>query len=417
MISIIFVFYLFIFLTNQLILISSFASSIVRVVPDKKYTNIISATSSVQRTVRPTFSKHHINHFSKVAVHKLAGSMSDEPSYKQSSKVSSDSKIFDSNGEIHSGLNDIISEYDTFLIDQWGVLHDGTKPYDGVFEALKELHSLDKKMILLSNSSKRMNSSVRGLQKLGFDVNMFAGIVTSGELGWNALKDRSEELLSDINLKLDTPSDPLKVFVIGNGDDDLEYVKSCNCIPSSPETADMVIARGTFAVLCDERLDASESRIFPSSGDLMSNIEPWLHRCASRKLPMVVTNPDNLRPGGNDPMPGVIAKMYGSMNDKVRIKYYGKPHDVVYKQCQQILTSKGYEFNPSRVCGVGDSLEHDILGAVSAGLGSVWIMNGVHSGDLNTKEGSDITPSTGDIQRTLLKYEIAPKYMIPSFKL
>jgi hypothetical protein len=41
----------------------------------------------------------------------------------------------------------------------------------------------------------------------------------------------------------------LKVFVIGNNDDDAEYISSCHCIPAAPEEADFVLARGTFCFM------------------------------------------------------------------------------------------------------------------------------------------------------------------------
>jgi ribonucleotide monophosphatase NagD (HAD superfamily) len=41
-----------------------------------------------------------------------------------------------------------------------------------------------------------------------------------------------------------------------------------------------------------------------------------------------------------------------------------------------------------RVCGVGDSLDHDILGAKNTGIASIWTANGIHSAEMGTIEGS-----------------------------
>lgn len=50
---------------------------------------------------------------------------------------------------------------------------------------------------------------------------------------------------------------------------------------------------------------------------------------------------DFLRPGTNDPMPGLIGKAYAEMGGTVH--YVGKPHGLVYKACFDACA------NPSQV--------------------------------------------------------------------
>lgn len=64
----------------------------------------------------------------------------------------------------------------------WGVMHDGSKPYEGVLETIQKLKEKGKDMVILSNSSKRTDSSVKSLKKLGFDPSDFSQIITSGEV-------------------------------------------------------------------------------------------------------------------------------------------------------------------------------------------------------------------------------------------
>ena len=66
-----------------------------------------------------------------------------------------------------SGLSspEILENYDTFLLDMWGVMHNGSEPYAGVLDAVKELKALGKKLIILSNSSKRRENSHKMLGK------------------------------------------------------------------------------------------------------------------------------------------------------------------------------------------------------------------------------------------------------------
>ena len=48
------------------------------------------------------------------------------------------------NTKFCQGLSDISDSYAGFIIDQWGVLHDGEHVYDGVFDCLKELQARKK---------------------------------------------------------------------------------------------------------------------------------------------------------------------------------------------------------------------------------------------------------------------------------
>ena len=63
---------------------------------------------------------------------------------------------------------EILDQYDTFLLDMWGVMHNGSEPYEGVLEAVQELKRVGKKMIILSNSSKRRENSHKMLGKRKF---------------------------------------------------------------------------------------------------------------------------------------------------------------------------------------------------------------------------------------------------------
>ena len=267
---------------------------------------------------------------------------------------SSSTKINNSQSGAGEALNvvcgmDSVSElYDSFIIDQWGVLHDGKTPYAGVTECLQKLKSDGKNLILLSNSSKRKVNSVKGLDKVGIKSILFDEIVTSGELAWNAIMDRRFDFkissLSDTSVGQqgfdvavisDDSKRALKVFVIGNNDDDTEYIRSCGCVLSPPESADFILARGTFcimtgsaasgAVLTSSSVKASVplstkepsalgptepslngSIAFSNAEDLIANIDPYLQRCIARGLPMLVSNPDFTRPGSGAPMPGQI---------------------------------------------------------------------------------------------------------------
>ena len=307
-------------------------------------------------------------------------------------------------------ISKLHNNYDACIIDQWGVLHNGKIPYNGAIECLQMLKENKKRLIMLSNSSKRRSSSFKGLSKVGIDPNLFDDIITSGEIGHQLLLNRQLD-----NLNINSNSNyKLKVFVIGNNDDDIEYVNSANCIITSPDDADIVLARGTFSILCND----NDSIIkYDNAETLMNNITPWLEKCAEKKLPMLVTNPDFHRPGSNSPMPGQIGELYSKYG--LPIEYIGKPYPLVYQECMKVL-SKNNINDYSRIVGIGDSLEHDILGAHKFGIKSIWTCNGVHAASLGTEEGASIEPSDENIDRLYKSLEshlgaCRPTHIVPAF--
>jgi HAD superfamily hydrolase (TIGR01459 family) len=341
------------------------------------------------------------------------GLISSSPSALSSSSKSVETASSD--GE-NAGMNQISNLYDYYIIDQWGVLHDGKTPYPGVLQCLENLKREGKCLILLSNSSKRKSNSFKGLSKVGINPSLFDDIVTSGEMAWNAIKQRR----FDFTLPAPISEDRLRVFLVGNNDDDAEYIESCNCVVSPPETADFVLARGTFRIATGSDPDSVLS--YTNAEDLIADIDPYLARCKSRGLPMLVSNPDNYRPGSGAPMPGQIGRKYSDMNGIVQ--YIGKPCAAVYNECMSVLSrssvtaslSSDGTVDKSRVCGVGDSLDHDILGAKTAGIASIWTANGVHSAEMGTTEGCAVIAEDSLLEEMYVKYDVRPTHSISSFK-
>ena len=90
-----------------------------------------------------------------------------------------------------SGLSALVEHFDLFMIDQFGVLHDGTAPYDGTIDCLEKLKANGKGVILLSNSGKRAVDNISRLANLGFSRELFDDVVTSGGVAWQGIVDHS----------------------------------------------------------------------------------------------------------------------------------------------------------------------------------------------------------------------------------
>jgi len=54
---------------------------------------------------------------------------------------------------IHGSFADIANQYDAFILDQFGVLHNGVAALEGAIETVEYLLEKKKKLIILSNTS------------------------------------------------------------------------------------------------------------------------------------------------------------------------------------------------------------------------------------------------------------------------
>lgn len=72
-----------------------------------------------------------------------------------------------------------IQSHSTFLLDMWGVLHDGSQPYEGVLDAIEMLKKEGKTLVILSNSSKRREDAEKMLVKREFAwlVGLLCGVL------------------------------------------------------------------------------------------------------------------------------------------------------------------------------------------------------------------------------------------------
>ena len=87
-------------------------------------------------------------------------------------------------GELSSKREPKCSRYDAFLLDQFGVLHDGTNAISGAVDCFAQLVAQNKKCVILSNTSRRGGAGAVKLKKMGFAADALSGFVASGELAY-----------------------------------------------------------------------------------------------------------------------------------------------------------------------------------------------------------------------------------------
>ena len=79
------------------------------------------------------------------------------------------------------GLKSIVSKYDLFFIDLWGVVHNGIQLHTNSIKALHEIHKLNKEFVLLTNAPRPNSDVIDFLTKMGMDKIFSSKVYTSGE--------------------------------------------------------------------------------------------------------------------------------------------------------------------------------------------------------------------------------------------
>ena len=274
----------------------------------------------------------------------------------------------------------IAHDYDLFILDQWGVLHDGERAHDGAIDAMIEIKSAGKTIILVSNSSKRVPISIKRLLRLGFSSDLYDHIITSGELAWQAMKTKSDPLYETLGPKC---------FVINKFGDSV-FLEG-----QSLETVD-IVEQADFLLVADLPEEPIES------------LEPTLKVAAKLGLPMLLLNPDfaSINPLGElHPTPGILGRAYEGFGGTVKI--HGKPNPAVYETCFKLAP------RAQKAIAIGDSLHHDIAGANGAGIDSIFITSGVHVCELGTEPGK--APTQEKINTLCTELGQSPTFWSPRF--
>ena len=287
------------------------------------------------------------------------------------------------------GISDISDSYNAFIIDQWGVLHNGDKPYDGVIDCLKELRERKKFVIILSNSGKRAEENKARMKKLGIGPSLYDVIVTSGETTWQGIKDQSESGFEGLGEKC---------FLMSRGGDTsivdgLENIE----ITDDIEEADFLLISGSDA----------------PNKTLVDYYEPLLRVAIRRRLKAICANPDSRILIGNNHAfgPGMIARRYEDFGGVVQ--YIGKPHKPIFQHCIRMLQEN--EIYPGQTVMVGDTMAHDIIGAASVNIDTCLVKNGLHYGSFKG------CSTLYDVDRALnilvlQHHNVRPTYLVDKLK-
>jgi HAD superfamily hydrolase (TIGR01459 family) len=248
---------------------------------------------------------------------------------------------------ILNGVATLADSYDGFILDLWGVVHDGQRPYPGVAEALGALKARGRRVAFLSNAPRRSHVVEALLTGMGLDRGLYDGTITSGELAWRMLRDRAAHGLGRRALHIG----PERDLSIIEGTD-LELV-------ADAAQADFVLNTGPEPAR--------------GNGDVRP-YRPALEACAARQLPMLCVNPDRFVMVGAERVicAGALADLYVELGGP-RATEIGKPDPAVYPPVLEVLGIADVR----RVVAIGDSPHTDLAGAQAAGIDAVWALTGL----------------------------------------
>lgn len=279
-----------------------------------------------------------------------------------------------------TAITDLVNDHDGFLVDLWGVVHDGERLGEGVRETLVELAARGARICFVTNTSRLGHQVVDHLVAMGVPRETFVDVVSSGDVTRAALLEPDATIFARSRSTarvhhIGNPSFVPWLFEIG-----LAFVEELVDV-------DLVIASGTVAG--ERELSALQDRLAP---------------LAARGTPLVCTNPDRVLPSkaGLSLAPGAIAHAYASLGGPTFL--FGKPHAPIYRAALARLGCP-----PDRVVAIGDMIETDIAGARAASLASVLVTSGVHASELGDAPGDE------ELHAVFASHGAAPDAVIARF--
>src|SRR5689334_21492051 len=212
---------------------------------------------------------------------------------------------------IIDGVAAIADRYDGFILDLWGVMHDGVRAYPGARDCLAALHRRGKRIVILSNAPRRAAQVVVRNAELGIPAELYHGLVTSGEAAWQALHARSDPWHRGL----------------GRHAYCLMPVRDRGLLDGLALAEAGSIAEAGF--ILNTGVESARERI--------DDFEPVLAEGVAAGLPMLCANPDLvvIRGGVRELCAGSLAARYETLGGFVH--YHGKPHEPIYRLCFEQL--------------------------------------------------------------------------------
>ncbi|MFI3242347.1 MAG: TIGR01459 family HAD-type hydrolase [Alphaproteobacteria bacterium] len=275
-------------------------------------------------------------------------------------------------------LSKIIDDFDVVVVGLYGTLFDGNAFTSEVRDSFEHLYRQGKKIVIVSNTSKRVSDVVEILKQNGVNPKFFYSIVTAGEILHYQLKMK-KGLFASVGQKYYAFFKDEGVF------DGLDYTQVFDI-----SKADFLYVGQKFSF--DTQLE---------------HYKPDLSFAASLNIPLVCAgnNTSNFNGGVISVDSGAFAEQYATLGGAILTT--GKP-DV--KILQYALDGIGSD--KDRIVFVGNNLQTDVKMANLFGIASVLISKGIHKHFL----GEGYIPDVAKTRELANNFNVYPDYIISSFR-
>lgn len=237
---------------------------------------------------------------------------------------------------------------DLWLVDIWGVMHNGVRPFADAVEACQRFRAAGGTVLLLSNAPRPAASVAQQLDKIGVSRTAYDAIVSSGDAARASIADAVARgaSIGHIGPERDRP---------------------------------LFDGLGVVFAPVDKAAVAVCTGLYDDTTETPDDYTPMLRALKARDVQMICANPDLTveRGGSLVYCAGAVAAAYEALGGAVF--YAGKPHLPVYDMAFETAARlRGGEVPKARTLAIGDGIRTDIKGAAAAGVRSVFVASGIH---------------------------------------
>jgi HAD superfamily hydrolase (TIGR01459 family) len=247
------------------------------------------------------------------------------------------------------------SSYAVWLVDIWGVMHNGVRAYAPAVEATRRFREQGGIVVLLSNSPRPSAGLQHQLRQFGVADQCYDATISSGDLTRHLLAQHAGVRIFHLGPERDAPN-----------------FAGLDVVRVAPAEAELVVCTGLF----DDETETPD------------DYDGLLQELAGKQLPMLCANPDRMVERGHSLVycAGAVAQIYAELGGAVT--YAGKPHAPIYQLALETVAGlAGRAFAPSEILAIGDGVRTDMAGAAGFGLDAVFVASGLHVA--NAARGAD----------------------------
>lgn len=275
-------------------------------------------------------------------------------------------------------IKEVLNDYDVFLFDLWGVVWEGSKPYENVVDSVNHLISQNKQVGFITNAPRRTHTSFERIKSWGIKDFTADVVFTSGEVALDMIKD------SKNSLNIDKPI----LYHLGDRNDDLlENIGFY--VTKNLHEANVIIMTLTR-----------------NEGEDLDEFNELFKEIILLNIPIICANPDTIILNGSNKIytPGYFAAKL--LNYGAKVIYSGKPYAPIFEKA-----FKRFEDYPkNRMLMIGDTFETDILGANGVGIDSALVMTG--NAIVLHQEHQEMQAKITALQEQALTTNMRPNFII-----